>query len=132
MKSSRRNHLQISAVTIAALAFTVLPFGSQAATPSELVGDWMVENPTENHELQGVKSLIINADGNAIKDYKSSKFAKKWSLSKGKLVLVDVPGITPGPPEEFVVDFSDPGKTQLRLKNPRSNRAKEIRLVKGG
>jgi hypothetical protein len=131
VKSSRRNHLQIGVASIAAFAFTVMPLGIQAATPSELVGSWTVENSTENHELRGVKSLIINADGSAIKDYKSSKFAKKWHLSKGKLVLVDEPGTTPGPAEEFVVDFADPGKRQLRLKNPRSNHPKEIRLVKG-
>ena len=134
MKSSRRNSLTISVATIAAFAFTFMPIGIQAATPSELVGSWAVENSTESHELRGVKYLIINADGSAIKDYESSKFkfAQKWNLSKSKLVLFDEPGTTPGPPEEFVVDFADPGKRQLRLKNPRSNHAKEIRLVKGG
>jgi len=130
--SLRSNNLQISFAVIVLAVFAAVLAAVHAANPNEVVGIWTVENSTENHELEGVKSLAINADGTAIKSYESSKFTKKWSLSKGKLVFADVPGVTPGPPEEFFVDFADASMRQLRLKNSESKHAIEIRLIKGG
>lgn len=122
--------MHISFATFVGTGFATASSSTEAAASGDLLGRWEVENSTENHELQGVKSLLINADGSLVKYYKSSDFQKRWSISKGNLVLADVQGVTPGPPEEFVATFADSNKQQLRLKVVNSRHAKEIRLVK--
>ncbi len=131
MNPSKRSLLLSFFCGAAGINLSVVSFSLLAATPEEVVGSWLVENASENHELQGVTSLSVKPDGTAVKSYKSSTFAKRWSISKGNLVLVDAPGVTPGPPEEFVVAFLDSAKKQLRLKSATARRAIEIKLSKG-
>lgn len=132
MKSSRRELLLLCLAGAAGGSLSLTPAAARAAARDELVGTWLVENSADKHEWKDVQSLTLQADGSAIKRFKSSTFAKRWSLSKGKLVIADVPGMPPGPSDEFVVSFADPAKRQLRLKNSYSSRAKEIRLAKDG
>lgn len=103
---------------------------AQAAAADEMVGNWVIENSAENTELDGVQSLTINPDGSAVKKYKSFSVAKRWSISRGKFVVVDVAGVTPGPPEEYAFSFVDSAKKNLVLRALNSYSSKEIKLSK--
>src|SRR5687768_4889970 len=82
MKSSRRELLLLCLAGAAGGSLSLTPAAARAAARDELVGTWLVENSADKHEWKDVQSLTLQADGSAIKRFKSSTFAKRWSLSK--------------------------------------------------
>lgn len=66
MNSSRRNILKPCLAVGGAAAFSGVFTTANTTTANELIGNWFVENAAENHELQGVTWLVVNADGGAL------------------------------------------------------------------
>ena len=102
----------------------------RALSMADIAGTWNVENPTDNHDLSGTKTLLLGADGTASLKHDRMTFNRRWRLSSGQLTISDPPGQVPGPPQRFEIVEVGEKLGRLRLKSDYPRSAKDVLLVR--
>jgi hypothetical protein len=102
----------------------------RALSMADIAGTWNVENPTDNHDLSGTKTLQLSADGTASLKHERMTFNRRWKLASGQITITDPPGQVPGPAKRFqIVDVGEK-QSRLRLKSDYPRSAKDVLLVR--